>query len=112
MLQAFVVRDEGEYRHRVMATLTSQKLEAEMLGRKHPALGKIVYVIPEDRFAKIVEVQGDGKQFHVEIKKERARDTERERDMHKQETRREDGSVKGKGRQETVQWQGTDLLAT
>lgn len=95
-----------------MPTLSTQKMEADMPGRKHPALGKIVYVIPEERFAKIVEVDAEGMQFKVEMKKERTRDTEQERRMHELATRREDGSVKAIGRQETVQWQGTDLLAT
>lgn len=112
VLQAFIAREQGEYRHRNMPTLSTQKMEADMPGRKHPALGKIVYVIPEQRFAKIVEVDAEGMHFNVEMKKERARDTEQERRMHELATRREDGSVKAIGRQETVQWQGTDLLAT
>lgn len=112
VLQAFIAREQGEYRHRNMPTLSTQKMEADMPGRKHPALGKIVYVIPEQRFAKIVEVDAEGMQFNVEMKKERARDTEQERRMHELATRHEDGSVKAIGRQETVQWQGTDLLAT
>lgn len=95
-----------------MATLSSVKLDTEKLGRKHPALGKLVYVIPEDRFARIEEVEADSLHFHVQKKKERGRDTEHERHIHELATRREDGSVKAIGRQETVQWNSTDLLDT
>lgn len=63
---------DDEYRNRVIPTLGRMKEAAQAApGRKHIALGKLVFVIPEQRFARIIGVQQCGTRFRVERRKEK-----------------------------------------
>lgn len=63
---------DEEYRNRVISTLGRMREAAQSApGRKHIALGKLVYVIPEQRFARIIGVQECGTRFRVERRKEK-----------------------------------------
>lgn len=63
---------DEEYRNRVIPTLGRMREAAQSApGRKHIALGKLVYVIPEQRFARIIGVQECGTRFRVERRKEK-----------------------------------------
>ena len=63
-------------------------------GKVHPAIGRIVYVIPDSRFGNIVGVEDNGKRFFVE-RKDRST---------KEESRA--------GREEHEVWEAGQLLAT
>lgn len=63
---------DEEYRNRIIPTLGRMKEAAQVApGRKHIALGRVVYVIPEQRFARIIGVQQCGTRFRVERRKEK-----------------------------------------
>lgn len=61
---------DREVRKRVIPTLAAMKEHAQQFpGRKHIALGRLVYVIPERRFGRVIGVKECGTLFHVEGKK-------------------------------------------
>lgn len=121
MPSAFAVKEAGEYRHRNISTLTTLRNSVLYAGKKHRALGKLVYVIPQNRFTKIVGVNPNGMGFYVELMKERGRDLCSEKELEDKETEEEKPAeditenelrVKAIARQRLEQWQATDLLAT
>lgn len=118
---AFALKEDGEYRHRNISTLLTLRNSVAYEGKKHRALGKLVYVIPQSRFTKIVGVNPNGMGFYVELMKERGRDLCWEKELEEKETEEENPAeeisgnelrVKAIARQRLEQWQATDLLAT
>lgn len=121
MPSAFVLKEDGEYRHRNIPTLLALKNSVVYDGKKHRALGKLVYVIPQNRFTKIVGVNPNGMGFYVELMKERGRDPCLDEEKEHNETEEgeqaevsmgKEHGVKAIARQKLEQWQATDLLAT
>ena len=102
MPQAFIDMDAAEYRQRIIPTLASLQLYATV-GKVHPAIGRLVYVIPEGRFGKVMGVHESGYSFYVE-NNNNGRTTEREYCG-------EEG-MDHRSEDEYTEWEGRELLAT
>ena len=61
-----VGKEVGEDRKQIIPTLRAMALNAKVTGRRHVALGKLVFVIPEKRFARITAVDEKGTLFTVD----------------------------------------------
>ena len=71
VMHAFVRLEAGEYRQRNMPTMASMKVGTTR-GKRHPAIGKTVYVISESCFTKILGVGASGDVFFVVVERKTA----------------------------------------
>lgn len=68
VFQAFVKMSKSDERMLNQPTLASIHSTCQEQHTRHPFLYKIVYIIPEKRFARIVGVNDVGTHYYVEVK--------------------------------------------